>query len=141
MGADATESALRALRYRDLSAHELDRRLADQGFSSDARELALATLGRTGLIDDARFARARAAALAARGSGDELIRHRLREAGVSADVADGAVADLEPEVERARRIVARRGTSPRTARYLYARGFSADAVASVVATPAGGELR
>lgn len=141
MAADAIESALRALGQRDRSAYELERRLEEQGFSPDDRERALETLHRTGLIDDVRFARARADSLAARGSGDELIRHRLRDARVDPEVLEDAVAGLEPEIERARQIVAVRGTVPKTARYLSARGFSHDVVASVVATRDAEELR
>ena len=135
------ESALRALRNRDRSTYELERRLEEQGFPRHARERALATLRRTGLIDDVRFARARAASLAARGSGDELVRHELRSAGVGVEVVEDAVAALEPESERARRIVAARGAGPKTARYLSTRGFSHEVVVSAVATHETDELR
>jgi SOS response regulatory protein OraA/RecX len=43
------------------------------------------------------------------------------------------VAALEGERERAERIVARRGQSAKTARYLAAKGFSQDVVHAVVA--------
>ena len=136
----AIESALRALRHRDRSAHELERRLEEQGYPGDDRAHALATLRRTGLLDDARFARARAGSLATRGSGDVLIRHVLREAGVDEGIVEDAVAELEPEIDRARRIVGARGSAPKTARYLHARGFSDDVVVSAVATRVDDEL-
>ena len=79
---DAVEAGLRALHHRDLSAADLDRRLAAKGFDEAEREAALETLARTGLLDDRRFAEARAAALAARGAGDALVRHELVRAGV-----------------------------------------------------------
>jgi len=137
----ALEVALRALRVRDRSVAELERRLTERGFSPEERADALAALERAGLVDDARFAAARARALAERGAGDALIRHALREAGVPADLAEEALRDLEPEAERARRVAARRGSGPRTARYLRGKGFSEEAAAAVVAEGDDGELR
>lgn len=141
MVVDALESALRALKHRDRSTLELDRRLAEKGFGSDEREHALETLERTGLLDDARFARNRAESLAARGAGNELIRYDLSAAGVDSELADDAIESLEPEIERARRIIEARGMSPKTARYLRGRGYSHEVVAAAVATGEGGELR
>jgi regulatory protein len=138
---DALESALRALKHRDRSAHEIDRRLAEQGFGPDEREHVLETLERTGLLDDTRFAGHRAELLAARGAGDELIRHDLSSAGIASEVVDEAIDSLEPEIERARRIVETRGASPKTARFLHGRGYSHDVVAAAVATGEGHGLR
>jgi SOS response regulatory protein OraA/RecX len=133
-GPDAVELALRALRHRDLSEHELDRKLAARGVGEVDRERVLETVRRTGLLDDCRFAQGRAAALAARGAGDAFVRDALRRAGVPADTVEDALGELEPEAERARLIVARRGSSPRTARYLSGKGFSRETVAAVVAS-------
>jgi SOS response regulatory protein OraA/RecX len=99
----------------------------------DVREEALATLSRTGLVDDARFAETRARSLAGRGAGDTLIRHDLAEAGVGQDLVEDAIGALEPESGRAQPIVARRGASAKTARYLAGKGFSQDVVHEVVA--------
>lgn len=137
----ALEVALRALRVRDRSLAELERRLAERGFSPEERSGALAALERAGFVDDARFAAARAQALAGRGAGDALIRHALREAGVPAELVEAALRDLEPETERARHVAARRGPGPRTARYLRGQGFSEEAVAAAVAEGEGAELR
>lgn len=136
----ALESALRALRHRDRSTHEVESRLAEQGFDPADRLHALETLERVGLVDDVRFARARAAALAERGEGDQLIRHDLSSAGIGADVVEEAIELLDPEIERARRIVEKRGTGPRTARYLYGRGYARDVVAAAVAADEPCEL-
>jgi regulatory protein len=136
---DALEAALAALRRRDHSVHELDERLRHRGFPETAREEVVRTLLRTGLLDDARFAEARASQLAGRGGGDALIRHALESAGVSAELVEAALSSLEPEAERARSVVARRGPGPRTARYLSGKGFSED-VAGAVAAPTGKEL-
>jgi regulatory protein len=98
-----------------------------------AREEALATLARTGLIDDRRFAERRAETLAARGAGDALIAHDLASAGVSHELVADAIDALEPEHERARRIVARRGASAKSARYLAGKGFADDVIRAAVA--------
>ena len=106
---DALAAALGALRHRDLSASSLERRLEQRGIAAAARRRALATLTRVGVVDDARFARARAQALAERGSGDLLIADDLSRQGVAPELADEAIAALEAESARASSIVARRG--------------------------------
>lgn len=131
---DAFESAVRLLRHRDRPAADLDRRLAERGFADIERSAAIATLTRTGVLDDVRFAANRARALAARGAGDTLIRHDLAGSGVESCAVEDALRDLEPELERASRVVERRGgPSAKTARYLVAKGFSEDVVRCVVA--------
>jgi regulatory protein len=122
---------LTALRHRDRSEAELERRLASKGFVDEEREHALETLRRTGLVDDRRFAESRAAALAARGAGDALIRHDLGAAGVGADEVEEALAGIAPEQERARAVVERRGPGPKTRRYLGAKGFSEETVSAL----------
>ncbi len=136
----SVETALRALRARDRSAAELDRRLSARGAGADERREVLERLERVGYVDDERFAHGRAAALAARGSGDALIRDDLERRGVATETIDAAVADLEPESARAERIVAKHGRSAKTARQLAARGFDEDAVASAVAHAGAGEV-
>ena len=133
MGGEAVETALRALRHRDRSAAQIDGYLEARGVSEHDRSEALATLSRTGLVDDRRFADTRAAGLAGRGAGDAFIRHDLRLAGVDDDVIEHALTALEDERERAERIVARRGVGLKTARYLAGKGFSEDVVHAVVA--------
>jgi regulatory protein len=132
--ADAVEVALAALRYRDLSEHELEQKLAARGFPEEEREEVVATLRRTGLLDERRFAEARAASLASRGAGDALVRHELERAGVAPDVVADALDALEPEHERARAVVVRRGSGGKTVRYLAGKGFSSDAIAEAVAS-------
>lgn len=133
---DAFESAIRLLRHRDRAATDLDRRLAERGFDDEDRAAALATLTRTGVLDDRRFAENRARSLAARGAGDRFIRHDLAAAGVGTDVIDAALSELQSELERASCLVERRGASSKTARYLSAKGFSEDVVRAAVAQAA-----
>lgn len=130
---DAVETALRALRVRDRSAAELEARLAARGVAEADRARALETLERIGYVDDERFARLRVEQLAGRGAGDALIRHDLAGRGVEAEQIDAALTAIEPEAERAARIVERRGGGPKTARYLASKGFGEDALTIAVA--------
>jgi SOS response regulatory protein OraA/RecX len=125
--AEALQIATRALRDRDLSRRAVADRLARHS-PPTARDEALATLERTGVVDDRRVASARAAALAERGYGDQAIRHDLGARGLEPAEIERALASLEPEAARAAGIVARRGAGPKTARRLAARGFGEEAV-------------
>ena len=130
--AEALGIAGRALRTRDLSKRRLADRLERAGVPPAAQEESLEILARAGLVDDGRFSRNRAEALARRGFGDAAIRHDLAGQGVASDLAEAAVLELEPEAERARRLVERRGVGPRTARYLAAKGFGEGALEAAV---------
>ena len=100
---EATELALRALRHRDRSRRDLDRRLERAGIPADEREQALEGLADAGLLSDARFAQSRARALADRFTGDELIRRELVQHGIEEEVVADVLAELQPEAERAAR--------------------------------------
>jgi SOS response regulatory protein OraA/RecX len=132
--AEALQVAGRALRHRDLSRSRLAERLERAVPPAVAAE-SLQTLERAGLVDDQRVGRLRAESLAARGYGDEAIRHRLRAEGLPEEAAAG----VPPETERARVVIARRGTGPRTARYLASRGFGEEAVEAALGTSFGQE--
>jgi regulatory protein len=121
-----------ALSRRDHSAAGLAARLDRRGVAPQERDRVVEALERAGYVDDARFAVARAAQLAARGWGDEGIRHDLERQGLTAEDVATAVDALEPEAARARAHAARLGVSPRTARRLAAKGFSPDAVESAL---------
>ena len=71
-----------------------------------------------------RFAHGRAAALAARGVGDAAIRFDLEQQGVGAELAETAIAGLEPESERARAQAAALGGGRKAARALARKGFA-----------------
>jgi regulatory protein len=126
--AEALDTAARALRHRDRSRSMLDARLTAAGIPPSARDEALDTLAQAGIVDDERFARSRAAALAARGSGDALIHADLVAAGIPVDLIRAAVAELEPESERASQLAEARGESLATARWLARRGFGTEAI-------------
>lgn len=130
--AEALQVAERALRHRDLSRRRLAERL-ERAVPPAAAAESIAALERAGLVDDARVARVRAESLAARGYGDEAIRHRLRAEGLPDEVVD----ELEPEAQRARPLIERRGLGPKTARYLAARGFGEDMVEAALGAAFG----
>ena len=118
----ALTDAVRVLRYRDVSRRRLDERLRRRGTRDAAREDALEALERAGLIDDARVAAGRAASLAGRGYGDAAIRFALEGEGLAADLIEDALAGLEPERERAQRLLAG-GVDPKALRRLAGKGF------------------
>lgn len=124
---------VRAVARREHTRASLAERLARAGVEASGRSEALERAERAGLVDDGRYAAARARDLADRGAGDELVIDDLVRHGVDEALAREAVAALEPERDRAARIVVARGLSPRTARFLAAKGFAAELVEDVVA--------
>ena len=134
--AEALAVATRALARREHSRRSLRERLLRARVSEEEADEVVAELQRHGLLDDGRFARERARVLAERGKGDAAIRSDLDRAGVEGAEIDAALAGLEPERERAARLVGRRGATTATARLLASHGFDEDVVAAVVAPEA-----
>jgi regulatory protein len=130
---DPVELAARSLQHRDRSRRDVEQRLARAGIGEAERAEALATLERVGYLDDARFARSRAEALAGRELGDRAIRAELEQHGVPAEAIESAIEALPCERERAEAVLARRGRSVRTARYLARKGFGEDALEAAFA--------
>lgn len=130
---EALAVATRALARREHSAHGLRERLLRAGVSDTAADDTLEELQRVGLLDDRRFASERARVLAERGKGDAAIRFDLERAEVEAADVEAAIAALEPEAQRAARVVERRGATPATARLLASRGFDEAVVEALVA--------
>jgi regulatory protein len=126
----ALADATRALRYRDLSRRRLDERLAQRGAGAAARAAALETLERTGLVDDARVAASRARSLAERGYGDAAIQFALEGEDFAPELVAEALKGLEPEPERARRLL---GPEPdgKAIRRLSAKGFDAETLSEL----------
>jgi regulatory protein len=125
--------ATRALARREHSRRSLAERLQRAGVGDNEAEEVLAELERLGLLDDRRFAVERARVLAERGKGDAAIRFDLERSGVRGTVVEQALAQLDPERERAERLVGSGGATPATARLLAGRGFDEDVVAALVA--------
>jgi regulatory protein len=136
---EAVVGAARALRTRERTVQELERGLARQGVRRPERTEAIATLARAGLVDDARVAATRAAALAERGRGDDAIRWELGRLGVGAELVERALAGLPPERERAAALVAGAASGRRAASLLARRGFDADTIEALCGDPAGAD--
>jgi SOS response regulatory protein OraA/RecX len=137
---DALDAAARALARRDRSEAGVLEVLRRRGVSEDEAVEAVGTLRRLGAVDDERFAVAGAASLAERGYGDAAIAIRLEREGVMRELVEQAVSTLEPETERAERLVSRRGATAKTARWLASRGFASDSVEAAIAKDVGAEL-
>jgi regulatory protein len=137
----ASELTVRALAQRDRSRSELDLRLEQSGVREGERRDALGRAVRAGLVDDERFAATRARTLADRGAGDLLVLDDLARRGIPAKVARAAVSTLEAEHARAARVVAARGRSLRTLRYLASRGFAPESLDDLVAEAEDRALR
>jgi SOS response regulatory protein OraA/RecX len=119
------------LRRRELSVRELEAHLERADVAPATRAEVLDFLTGTGVVNDERLATVLSGALARRGWGDAAIDFRLEQRGIDADTAAAAAhAGLAPESDRARRILAARGRSPRTVAFLRRRGFSEDAIES-----------
>lgn len=136
----ALAAATGALRRRDMSRRALDERLAQRGIAPAERRRTVETLGRAGFVDDERFARSRAEALANRGYGDAFIADDLERRGVEAAAIRAALESLDPESERAFAELERRGGGPRAARALARRGFATESLEHVVARQWPAEL-
>ncbi len=132
--AKALAAATRSLAASDRSERALEQRLAQAGHSAAAREEAIASLARAGAIDDARLAVTRAAQMARRGYGDAAIRADLGRRQIAPDAAASAVAGLEPEAVRLRRLLETEKITPVLLRRLSARGFSRDALDDVASS-------
>ena len=130
---EALAKAARLLARRDLSERGLRDELALRRVPPSARHETISRLVEAGAVDDERLARRRAEILAARGSGDALIRADLEARGVEPELVEAAVEGLAPESARAGKIVSARGSGPQTARLLARRGFAEDAVETALA--------
>ena len=136
----ARDAAVRALARRDHSRASLASRLERAGTRAADRQDALEAATRAGLVDDARFAAARARTLAARGAGDLYVLDDLRRQGIEGEMARAALATIDPEPVRAAVVVHERGTGVRTLRYLASRGFSEESLEGLVADLEPGAL-
>jgi len=141
MSADELKArALRHVARREHSREELRRKLAPHG-EPDAVEAVLDRLAELELLSDTRFAEAFVRGRAER-FGRRRIAHELAQRGVDADAIDDALqTELgDDELQRALALWRRKfDAAPadpkewaRQARFLTARGFSADVVRKVL---------
>ncbi len=142
-------AALRFLNRRDYGARELAMRLTERGFEAATATAAVERLVQEKLLDDARFAEHFVAYHSNRGQGPVRIAHRLREAGVAAELVSAAVDANSAEwrrrcaeVRRKRfgaRLPASWAERGRQARFLSQRGFSSDQVRAAIGRDPDGE--
>jgi SOS response regulatory protein OraA/RecX len=102
--AEALTGATRMLARRPLSRALLEERLKRKGVAPVDREEAADVLERAHYLNDRAYALDRARGLAGCGYGDAAVRHLLEQERLASELIREAVAALEPEVERARRI-------------------------------------
>jgi len=125
---------LRYLARREHSRDELARKLAPHAESPELLEALLRELESRKQLSNQRFAEVRANWLA-RKYGAARIRHDLKSKGVSEEVSDRAVAELD-DTAKAKEILARKYRTPATtreerekrARFLQSRGYSYDTI-------------
>lgn len=142
----AQGQALRLLAHRSRSQAEVTRRLHEKGFSDEVVATVVERLCRARLLDDRQFASELFEHLTGRNWGRHGVLHKLREAGVSRELAEEVVQERlspEMELELARRVVERLtprligvealARKRRTHDHLARHGFSQSVIGAVVA--------
>src|SRR6516165_4673312 len=88
--------AVRALTRRDHSVAEMERKLRDKGFSVGVIAGLIARLGKSGYLDDRRFAErwAESAVRSGRGYGPRL-RMELARRGISREIVEDVLAGIK----------------------------------------------
>ena len=141
----AVRAGLRLLAARSRSRHELRLALQRRGFTARQQNAALARLDSLGYLDDARFARQRAATLLSNGFGPRSVLSRLLAHGLTDAEAKRGLRESESEIGfneleaaqgllRKRRLdaPADRKSLARAARLLGARGFSEEVISRLI---------
>ena len=137
--AEARALAVALLARRDFSSQELREKLEAKGYTRTAVADVIAELGRTGLLNDERFAQNYVTHHAGRGQGPVRIAVELRRRGLDAGFIDAALASGPDWSALARKVCrAKFGPEPpvswpqraRQARFLQYRGFSSDHIRS-----------
>lgn len=110
--ARAKDYAYRLLGYRERSEKEIEERLTRRGFDKKVSDSVIAGLKTLGFIDDYKFAKRFAEIrLGRRPSGLALIKSKLYAKGVSREIINSVVSDVEndyDEYKAARMIAAER---------------------------------
>lgn len=135
----AMRTALRLLRQRDRTAHEIREKLTQKGFTEAESNLVLVTLQNSGYVDDSRVAdRAAEIALTDRPAGKVKLEHELRARGASDHDIERVLAEFdEPsETERAETLLKKKmkphDTAQKSASFLARKGFDEEVVRTVI---------
>jgi regulatory protein len=126
--AEALATAGRALAQRPLSRRQVSERLRRRGATPPVEHETVAALAAAGLLDDARLAKDRAAALADRGWGDIGIATRLQRDGLEVAEVRVALEGLPAEEGRAAAVVVDVSDRRKAWSLLVRRGFSPEAI-------------
>jgi regulatory protein len=133
------QRALGLLARREHSRAELARKLAPHAESEEELVALLDDLAARRQLSDARYAAERIA-FRSRRYGNARLAQELRQAGVSSETADAALAETESELERAHQVWLKKfGQLPadlseraRQTRFLAGRGFSSATIRQVL---------
>ncbi len=117
---------------RDYSAHELERKLADDGYSQAIREELVARYVHLGIVDDGRYASVFIRSRLAQGWGPRKIEQELKRRGIQIDEVPGwpdEFMDEEGPDERAYKLASTRRISEKNGyqklvRFLCSKGYS-----------------
>ena len=133
------QRALGLLARREHSRAELARKLAPHAESEEELTSLLDDLAARRQLSDARYAAERIA-FRSRRYGNARLAQELRQAGVSSETADAALAETESELERAHQVWLKKfGQLPadlseraKQTRFLTGRGFSSATIRQVL---------
>lgn len=139
--AKAQKKAFDLLSRRDHSRSELKTKLYQRKFSSASIEYALSECERLNLIDDQSFATRYVAELKFKGYGVFRLREKLYSKGISKEIIEIVLADLDQDEEKnsareamekklrqLKRETDKQKKHQKLYRYLISRGFSSDIV-------------
>ena len=147
----AKNNAHSLLRSRPRSEHELRERLKMKGYGADIVETIVCGLKRSGEINDAKFARLWVESrMHSNPAGDVVLRHELKEKGVSDPVIEAALEEkagnydeykvafsmAEERFARLRKLDKKKALK-RLYDFLYRRGFAYDVVRKIIENIAG----
>ena len=96
---DIKETALRYLEHRMRTAHEMERRLREKGFSEEETAETIEWLISKKYIDDVNYGCEYIRYAIGKGRGINRIKHELKEKGVSSDDIQDAIFAYEDENE------------------------------------------
>jgi len=135
----AKTRALRILGNRDISTHEMEKRLIEKGESEETAQETVAWLVQIGYIDDSKYATQIVRHYSAKGYGVFRIKDELYRRGVPRDLWDDALGDIPDMSETAMEFLAKklRGSRDkadlrRAADALCRRGFSYEEAGAAV---------
>lgn len=142
--------ALRLLVGRPLSAHQLQTKLLEKGFTREVIAAVVSCMRDYGYIDDIKLAEMLRASAARQGKGPAWIKQQLRRRGVAADIiAEAAHLPDDEALAQATALIRRRfakaaggddrKVQARALRLLASRGFAAQTAYAAVRAGLGGQ--